>query len=51
MYNQLITYYLPVTLMVQVLGCFMPTSLYLTAHQPAKRARLLDLASSHIGLD
>ena len=22
------------------LGCFMPTILYLTAHQPAKRARL-----------
>ena len=28
----------------------MPTSLYLTAHQPAKWARLLDLASSHTGL-
>ena len=31
-------------------GTCMPTSLYLTAHQPAKRARLLDLASSHAGL-
>ena len=28
----------------------MPTSLYLTARQPAKQARLLDLASSHTGL-
>ena len=28
----------------------MPISLYLTAHQPAKRARLLDLASLHTGL-
>ena len=28
----------------------MPTILYLTTHQPAKRARVLDLASSHNGL-
>ena len=35
---------------LRVQGTCMPTSLYLAAHQPAKQARLLDLASSHTGL-
>ena len=38
---------------VKVLGCFMPTSLYLTAHQPAKRARLTrsSICSISLALD